>query len=47
MAQVYVPDDPRVREQLEGGGTTPTHAERPHRAHRTRHFGVIDLVVAW
>lgn len=45
MAQVYVPDDPCVREQLEGGGTTPTHAERPHRAHRTRHFGVIDLAV--
>jgi len=46
MAQVYVPDDPRVREQLEGGGTTISRAEPPRRRlHRPRHFGVIDLAV--
>jgi NitT/TauT family transport system permease protein len=46
MAQVYVPDDPRVREQLEGGGTAISRAEPPRpRLHRPRRFGVIDLAV--
>src|SRR3989449_11434068 len=46
MAQVYVPDDLRVREQLERGGTTPAGAEpAPYRAHKPRRFGVIDLAV--
>jgi NitT/TauT family transport system permease protein len=46
MAQVYVPDDPRVREQLERGGTTPERPEQPaRRAISPRRFGVIDLVV--
>ena len=46
MAQVYVPDDLRVREQLERGGTPPAGAESPpHRAHKPRRFGVIDLAV--
>jgi len=44
MAQVYVPDDPRVREQLEGGGTT-AHAEAPPRLRKRQRFGVIDLAV--
>jgi NitT/TauT family transport system permease protein len=46
MAQVYVPDDPRVREQLVGGGTTISRAEPPRRRlHRPRRFGIIDLAV--
>src|SRR3989442_4599126 len=44
MAQVYVPDDPRVREQLERGGTT-AHAEAPPRLRKRQRFGVIDLAV--
>lgn len=46
MAQVYIPDDPRVREQLEGGGTTPAQAEPPRRrTNIPRRFGIIDLAV--
>ncbi|MDQ2715151.1 MAG: ABC transporter permease subunit [Chloroflexota bacterium] len=46
MAQIYVPGDPRVREQIEGGGLPTRHSEpRRHRARRPRRYGVIDLVV--
>ncbi len=49
MAQVYVPDNPREREQLEGAsGTRDTLEERsfsPRHAHTPRRFGFIDLLV--
>src|SRR5579864_5199652 len=45
MAQVYVPDDPRVREQLEQGGTATAREEQRMPPARRRRFGVIDLVV--
>ena len=49
MAQVYVPDNPREREQLQGTtGTRDTLKETPPsrgRAHTPRRFGVIDLLV--
>ncbi|MHB8599790.1 MAG: ABC transporter permease [Ktedonobacteraceae bacterium] len=49
MAQVYVPDNPREREQLEGAsGTRDTLEERSlshRRAHTPRRFGFIDLLV--
>src|SRR5258708_23452806 len=45
MAQVYVPDDPRVREQLEQGGTAAAREEKRMSPARRRRFGVIDLVV--
>ena len=45
MAQVYVPDDPRVREQLEQGGTAAAREEQRMPPARRRRFGVIDLVV--
>ncbi|HZS75142.1 MAG TPA: ABC transporter permease subunit [Ktedonobacteraceae bacterium] len=44
MAQIYIPDDPRVREQLQRGGTTP-EKEQPPRQVRRRRFGIIDLLV--
>src|SRR5258708_4822308 len=45
MAQVYVPDDPRVREQLEQGGTAAAREEKRMSPARRRRFGGIDLVV--
>jgi NitT/TauT family transport system permease protein len=45
MAQVYVPDDPRVREQLEQGRTAAAREEQRMPPARRRRFGVIDLVV--
>jgi len=45
MAQVYVPDDPRLREQLEQGGTAAAREEKRMPPARRRRFGVIDLVV--
>jgi NitT/TauT family transport system permease protein len=45
MAQVYVPDDPRVREQLQQGGTTTELKARPQRRAPRRRYGVIDLAV--
>jgi len=45
MAQVYVPDDPRVREQLEQGGAAAAREEQRMPPARRRRFGVIDLVV--
>lgn len=49
MAQVYVPDNPREREQLEGAsGTRGALEERTpsrRRAHTPRRFGFIDLLV--
>ncbi|MGH2494947.1 MAG: ABC transporter permease [Ktedonobacteraceae bacterium] len=46
MAQVFVPDDPRVREQIERG-TTGADLKRvpPGRSRRARRFGLIDLLV--
>ena len=46
MAQVFVPDDPRVREQIERGGTG-VNLKRipPGRPRVPRRFGLIDLVV--
>ena len=45
MAQVYLPDDPRVRAQLEGA-ETPAVKEQPRRRPRKpRRLGGIDLVV--
>ncbi len=47
MAQVFVPDNPREREQLEGVGTTheATYAARHEAQRRERRFGGVDLVV--
>ncbi len=46
MAQVYVPDDPRVRDQIQHGGTKIAPEEPPERhPRRRRRFGVIDIVV--
>ena len=45
MAQVYVPDDARVRDQLEGGGATAELKEKPLRRVPRRRYSVIDLVV--
>ena len=49
MAQVYVPDNPREREQLEGASNNrDTLEERSlsrRRAHTPRRFGFIDLLV--
>ena len=45
MAQVYLPDDPRVRAQLEGA-EAPAVKEQPRRRPRKpRRLGGIDLVV--
>jgi NitT/TauT family transport system permease protein len=46
MAQVYLPDNPREREQLEQGRTTAESTEAlVRRPGKPRHFGWIDLVV--
>jgi hypothetical protein len=46
MAQVFVPDNPREREQLQGGVGVSDRVERPQRKQYTsRRFGTIDLVV--
>ena len=46
MAQVYVPDNPRERAQLQRGETTTDLKEQPRRhVQRPRRFGGIDLVV--
>ncbi len=46
MAQVFVPDNPREREQLQQGSTTfPEHKYAPHRVKPRRRFGSIDLVL--
>jgi len=45
MAQVYVPDNPREREQLQQGATVHELEARPRRAHIRRRFGSIDLLV--
>jgi NitT/TauT family transport system permease protein len=46
MAQIFIPDNPREREQLERGETKAELKERAvPRSHRLRHYGVIDLVV--
>src|SRR6266699_4149121 len=44
MAQVYLPDDPRVRAQLEGA-ETPAVKEQPSRPRKPRRLVGIDLVV--
>ena len=46
MAQVYIPDNPREREQLQGGANVSDREPRPQRRPYTpRRFGTIDLVV--
>ena|SRR2546425_10098861 len=46
MAQVYVPDNPRMREQLQQGATVHEVEAHPRRrAHIRRRFGGIDLLV--
>jgi len=45
MAQVFVPNDPRVRDQLQYGGTTAELLEQSQRRVSRRRYGVIDLVV--
>jgi len=46
MAQVFVPDNPREREQLERGRTGVDHREiPPGRLREPRRFGLIDLAV--
>ncbi len=52
MAQVYVPDNPRERAQLQGAtstreGTPPSRrrTETPQEVHQPRRFGFIDLLV--
>ncbi len=46
MAQVFVPDNPREREQLQGGIGVSDRFERPQRKPYTpRRFGTIDLIV--
>lgn len=46
MAQVYLPDNPRERERLQGG-TGPLEKKRPshHGTHAPRRFGFIDLII--
>ncbi len=47
MAQVYLPEDPRVREQIQQGGTsTELRAQRPAQTRKPRRFGGIDIVVS-
>lgn len=46
MAQVYVPDNPVEREQLQGGSSSPESKQHPRRrSHIPRRFGGIDLLV--
>ena len=45
MAQVYVPENPREREQLQQGTTNPELTRYPLRSHKLRRFGIIDLLV--
>jgi len=46
MAQVFVPDNPREREQLQGGVGVSDRLERPQRKeYSIRRFGTIDLIV--
>src|SRR6266852_3056900 len=46
MAQVYVPDNPRMREQLQRGAIVHELEAHPRRrAHIRRRFGGIDLLV--
>ena len=45
MAQVYLPDDPRVRAQLEGAETPAVKEQPRRRPRRPRRLGGIDLIV--
>src|SRR6516225_139743 len=46
MAQVFVPENPREREQLQGGVSVSDRLERPQRKqYMLRRLGTIDLVV--
>jgi NitT/TauT family transport system permease protein len=46
MAQVFVPENPREREQLQGGVGVSDREQRPQRkSYPSRRFGTIDLVV--
>jgi hypothetical protein len=45
MAQVFVPENPREREQLQGGAGVSDREPRPQRRpYTSRRFGTIDLV---
>lgn len=47
MAQVFIPDNPREREQLQGVAPTQEVSYSATRgAHTPRHFGAVDLVIA-
>ncbi len=46
MAQVFVPENPREREQLQGGVSVSDREQRPQRRpYIPRRFGTIDLIV--
>jgi NitT/TauT family transport system permease protein len=46
MAQVFVPENPREREQLQGGASVSDREQRPQRKpYAPRRFGSIDFVV--
>jgi NitT/TauT family transport system permease protein len=46
MAQVYVPENPREREQLQQGASVSEHEPTTHRkSQRPRRFGIIDLLL--
>ena len=45
MAQVYVPENPREREQLQQGASVSEQKPSTYRRHTPRRFGTIDLVV--
>ena len=46
MAQVYVPENPREREQLQHGASVSEHKPTTHRrSQRPRRFGIIDLLL--
>jgi NitT/TauT family transport system permease protein len=45
MAQVFLPDDPRVREQIQQGNTAPG-VPRKAQTRPRRRFGLIDVIVS-
>lgn len=46
MAQVYIPEDPRLREQLEQPSRTPTQRKNVHIEERAkRRFGAVDIIL--
>ncbi|MBV9230027.1 MAG: ABC transporter permease subunit [Chloroflexi bacterium] len=45
MAQLYLPENPREREQIQQGASVRETEEAPRRPREERRFGAIDLVV--